>query len=1628
MWLARRWGWLAGLWLMLLLASGAGACAGEPADDGLEGGVGGSSESPAPTTSATATPRPDGRLRAAYLLARQRAAGPAYAVGRSGAPLHADNPAQGLSIRFGSQIELTPRSSNWVAGLSVDGFGCVGAVRPVAASEPVKDRAQSNQVWQDHGPLAAWYLNGPLGLQQGFEIRERPACADESRVRVRVAVSGLSPRRGTRHPVILSTADGRPAMHVDGLHVVDASGRILDAELGVEGEAVVVDVDVTDAAFPISIDPVWAQQTKLTVEADNAAEYFGSEVSLSGNTALIAAPRNDEHDYDAGAAFVFVNTAGTWVLQQKLLAPDGGDRGFFGTSVSLSGDTALIGARGDDDAGSFSGAAYVFVRSGSTWTLEQKLVAPDGAAGDNLGTAVSVSGDTALLGAPYDDDQGSNTGSVYVYVRNGGVWTLEQKLLSSSTTTGQRFGDRVVLAGDDALVGSFNIDHVHVFVRSGATWSLQQVLSSGAPNDTFGCSMSISGDTVAVGACDADEMGFDSGAAYVFVRSGTTWTLEQKLVPSDGDASDEFGTSVSLSGDTLLIGALRHTSVGNDEGAVYAYTRAGATWTLEQKFVPLDAANSDYFGGSVSLEGDTVLVGAANVNDAGDDAGAAYLWSRSGGVWSQDQKLIDTEGLTGEPVDGMRAGESVSLWGDRAAVGAIFGDSGPPDNQGAVYLYERMAGMWVQQDKLVAIDGAVADRFGLAVSLDGDTVVAGAPFHDAVAADAGAAYVFVHDGTTWMLEQKLVAPDGDVEDEFGDVVSLSGDTVVVGVAEDSDLGPSSGSAYVFVRSGTTWALEQKLVAPDGAASDRFGYSVSISGDTLLVGSRLDDDLGNSSGSAHVFVRTAGVWSHQQKLLASDGAAADQFGEAVSVDGDTALVGAPRDDDNGSSSGSAYLFVRSGTTWTAEQKLTPLDGTASDQFGQAVQVSGDRAVIGAFTDDAVAPIAGSAYVFERSGGVWTQDQKLLAADGAEGDRFGSSVALAGDTVLVGSPLDDDEGLTSGSAYVFIVIDSVSCTQDTDCTTGFCRDGVCCNTSCGGTVSDDCQACANALTGSSDGVCAPILAGTECRAAGGACDVAEQCDGTTLSCPADSFVAAGIACRPAVDICDVAEQCTGMDATCPVDDKVAPGTQCRPSAGSCDVAESCDGVSDVCPPDAFLPAATICRAAADVCDEQETCNGSSGACPPDGFLPATTVCRAATGVCDEEETCDGVSGACPSDAFLPPTTVCRAATDVCDEVETCTGAGGSCPPDAVAAATVICRATAGSCDLAELCDGTTKTCPVDLLASMGSLGNPSCAPYLCDGANTSCATTCATKADCADGFYCDAGTCLSELAIGEVCTTGDSCATDFCVDGVCCDAACGGGDTGDCQACSASETGMADGTCAPSQAGVVCRASIDACDAEEQCDGAAIECPGDVLEAAGTECRPADGACDQPENCSGDDAACPIDELAPAGTICREAAGECDVEEHCDGTESTCPADELVPAQSVCRAAANDCDAEERCDGSGALCPADEAAADGSTCDDGDACTTEDYCDAGLCRSGPDVCGAGGGEPGPAPAPESESGCSCRVAGTGSPGGARGLVSLAFLALVLTRRRRRRHGALGGPRESPATSPNPWPLLS
>ena len=353
---------------------------------------------------------------------------------------------------------------------------------------------------------------------------------------------------------------------------------------------------------------------------------------------------------------------------------------------------------------------------------------------------------------------------------------------------------------------------------------------------------------------------------------------------------------------------------------------------------------------------------------------------------------------------------------------------GAPGNDSA-YVFTRQSRVWSQVARLTSSDGGGA--FGNSVAVDGDTVVVG---DTGDSNDTGAAYVFTKPGAGWATATetaKLTASDGAGGDEFGYAVAVEGDTVVVSAYGDDDGGPGSGSAYVFTKPATGWtsaSTAAKLTASDGATNDRFGKSVAVDRDTVVAGAWRDDDNGSNSGSAYVFTKPATGWtstSTAAKLTASDGDADDEFGYSVAVDGDTVVVGAWVDDDNGPYSGSVYVFEKpvSGgwVTATEGDKLTASDGVTGDWFGGSVSLDGDRLAVGASGDDDNGSRSGSVYVYKRQSGAWSRIDKLTASDGATDDEFGISVAVDGDTVVVGAHWDDDNGSKSGSAYIYAAPD-------------------------------------------------------------------------------------------------------------------------------------------------------------------------------------------------------------------------------------------------------------------------------------------------------------------------------------------------------------------------------------------------------------------------------------------------------------------------------------------------------------------------------------------------------------------------------------------------------------------------------
>jgi hypothetical protein len=390
----------------------------------------------------------------------------------------------------------------------------------------------------------------------------------------------------------------------------------------------------------------------------------------------------------------------------------------------------------------------------------------------------------------------------------------------------------------------------------------------------------------------------------------------------------------------------------------------------------------------------TILLLAVAV--ATSAAPAAVLAKPKVDGFSETAKLTASDGAAGAVF-----GYCVAA-GDGVAVVGAYRDAEHGTDAGAAYVYEGTA--WSETAKLVPADVAAGDRVGDSVAVSGDTIVVGSPRDDDMGTDAGAAYVFVRDGASWVEQAKLLATDGSGYQHLGHEVAVSGDTAAVS---------AGSSVYVFARDGDAWVQQQKLTSPSGVY-DYFGSSVAIDGDTAIVGAYGWDSI-YDEGRAYVFTRSSDVWSHQATLAASDGLADDMFGFSVDVSGDTAIVGAWGDDDNGSSSGSAYVFARSGDTWSESARLQATGGNDWDYFGYFVSIDGATAVVGAHGDDEAAPDAGAAYVFSGDAG-WSEGAKLLGSDLEEGDLSGNA-SIHGGTVLVGAIGDDDAGADAGAAYVF-----------------------------------------------------------------------------------------------------------------------------------------------------------------------------------------------------------------------------------------------------------------------------------------------------------------------------------------------------------------------------------------------------------------------------------------------------------------------------------------------------------------------------------------------------------------------------------------------------------------------------------
>ncbi len=744
-----------------------------------------------------------------------------------------------------------------------------------------------------------------------------------------------------------------------------------------------------------------SEVTKLTASDAEDGDQFGISVAVGGETAVVGAYQEDGAGSNAGAAYLFERDQGgpdNWGEVKKLTASDAEDSDLFGYSVAVSGDTAVVGAWREGGAGSDRGAAYVFERDqggADNWGQVTKLTASDAQDDDYFGYSVACSGDTAVVGAAWEDGAGSQRGAAYVFERDQGG--------------ADNWGEVKKLTASDAEDGDF-----------------------------FGWSVAISGDTAVTGASEEDGAGTWRGAAYVFQRDqggAGNWGEVKKLTASDAEDNDFFGFRVAISADTAVVGAYAEDGAGYNRGAAYVFERdqgGAGNWGQVKKLTASDAEDTDYFGYSVVASGDTAVVGAYEEDGAGTDRGAAYVFQRDQGGpdnWGEVKKLTASDAQ-----DGDQFGISVAVGGETAVVGAPLED-GAGNDRGAAYVFGRDQGgpdNWGEVKKLTASDAEDIDLFGISVAVSGDTAVAGAYLEDGAGTNRGAAYVFERGQGgpgNWGQVKKLTASDAEDIDYFGISVAVSGDTAIVGASYEDGAGSDCGAAYVFARDQggpDNWGQVKKLTASDAQDNDLLGWSVAISGDTAVVAAVYDDGAGSDRGAAYVFERDQGGpgnWGEVKKLTASDAQDNDQFGRSVALSGDTAIVGAHHEDGAGSDRGAAYVFERDEGgpgNWGEVKKLTASDAEDYDYFGISVAISGDTAVMGAYEEDGAGYARGAAYVFERDQGGpdnWGQVTKLTASDAEDSDWFGWSAAVSGDTAVVGAYAEDGAGSDRGAAYVY-----------------------------------------------------------------------------------------------------------------------------------------------------------------------------------------------------------------------------------------------------------------------------------------------------------------------------------------------------------------------------------------------------------------------------------------------------------------------------------------------------------------------------------------------------------------------------------------------------------------------------------
>lgn len=658
--------------------------------------------------------------------------------------------------------------------------------------------------------------------------------------------------------------------------------------------------------------------------------------------------------------------------------------------------------------------------------VERLLRSPDpvafAEAGDQAGWSVSVHGEWAIVGAPTGSSGPSSFGKAFVYRQGSspGSWTFNSQLLSPFPGPGDRFGETVSVFDDRILVsgriGPSDLSAVYLFELDADEWAHTdtfepQVASEGR----LGTDIAQSQNTIAIGAASDREPTLGRGTVWMFERSGSAWQLAEKVYPNDPNAGG-FGFSVALEEDRLLVGNPGYSDTFIQQGAAFIFDRSGSTWTLTDLLVASNPGWSKKLGWDVDLDSDRALVGMLSWDTDDNTNLSARLFEFNQTEWTETVQITPSETL--QPHSAYAT--AVEIMGDSVFIGDQNWDGALTD-QGRVHVFHYQNGIWEEDAPLS--ESNIAGRpglYGFSIAASGESIIVGTPRSDYIDLGAGSATVFQFQHQQPIAETRLTPSDSEKDDEFGHGLASTAQTLLVGAPGDSSRGQKSGSVLVFQKALGEWKQTAILSPQTLELYDRFGTAVAVEDSIAVIGAHSSDAIDDRAGAAYVFESNGATWQERQMLLPLDGLEQDYFGSAVDIYGDRIIIGAPGFFIPGigiSNPGQGYIFAKIGDQWEQAASLIPSDSSCCQLFAYDVQINGNFAFFSAPTEGPTNDYDGAVYVFRLDGSEWVEYQKILPPAGDTAGRFGLSIALRGDQLLIGAPSISGAFAEEGKAYLY-----------------------------------------------------------------------------------------------------------------------------------------------------------------------------------------------------------------------------------------------------------------------------------------------------------------------------------------------------------------------------------------------------------------------------------------------------------------------------------------------------------------------------------------------------------------------------------------------------------------------------------